>query len=240
MKYEHSNYLAHHGVKGQRWGVRRYQDESGKYTSYGQHHQIELEKRYRKAGASKEGARYLADDRRRTERRNAVIAGLSVAALIGLNVYASKHGEGFVVEHMDTIKNIPTAKLAAAGITGVGLAYTHFKPKAEADTYNQYEKLSKGAKEFNSENFYNGERVAPDADKYMHDAMYNRAFTRDARAFKKYKSEYKQQGASDKKAEAMAKRRLGRDRKLRNTLGGIGSIGMTAYNIYANTSQRSI
>lgn len=34
MYYE-SNYLAHHGVKGQRWGVRRYQNEDGSLTEMG-------------------------------------------------------------------------------------------------------------------------------------------------------------------------------------------------------------
>ena len=30
-----SNYLEHHGIKGQRWGVRRFQDESGALTGLG-------------------------------------------------------------------------------------------------------------------------------------------------------------------------------------------------------------
>ena len=29
------SYLAHHGIKGQKWGIRRYQNEDGSYTSAG-------------------------------------------------------------------------------------------------------------------------------------------------------------------------------------------------------------
>lgn len=31
-------YLAHHGVKGQKWGVRRYQNKDGSYTDEGRKH----------------------------------------------------------------------------------------------------------------------------------------------------------------------------------------------------------
>ena len=31
----YSDYLAHYGVKGQKWGIRRYQNEDGSYTDLG-------------------------------------------------------------------------------------------------------------------------------------------------------------------------------------------------------------
>lgn len=37
MKNYLEDYLAHHGIKGQRWGVRRYQNPDGSLTSLGKH-----------------------------------------------------------------------------------------------------------------------------------------------------------------------------------------------------------
>jgi hypothetical protein len=55
-------YLAHYGIKGQRWGVRRFQNEDGTLTDIGQKRYgsvNELEKDYRKADA--QGAKAILD-----------------------------------------------------------------------------------------------------------------------------------------------------------------------------------
>lgn len=33
--YEYGNYLQHHGIKGQKWGIRRYQNKNGSLTAEG-------------------------------------------------------------------------------------------------------------------------------------------------------------------------------------------------------------
>ncbi len=35
MTYEYQQYLAHHGIKGQKWGVRRFQNDDGSLTEEG-------------------------------------------------------------------------------------------------------------------------------------------------------------------------------------------------------------
>lgn len=48
-------YLAHHGIKGQKWGVRRYQNPDGSYTEEGK-------RRYKKALTPKKRYSELSDD----------------------------------------------------------------------------------------------------------------------------------------------------------------------------------
>lgn len=45
-KNNYEDYLEHHGVKGMKWGVRRYQNEDGSYTQKGLQNYRESEKKY--------------------------------------------------------------------------------------------------------------------------------------------------------------------------------------------------
>ena len=51
QNYNHSNELYHHGIKGMRWGIRRYQNDDGSLTSAGQ-------KRYARDAREKEFNKY--------------------------------------------------------------------------------------------------------------------------------------------------------------------------------------
>ena len=72
----YNTYLMHHGIKGQKWGVRRFQNTDGSYTSAGK-------SRRKKTGLSKQQARNLKDV--------AQIAG-GAAAMYGLYKVANPKG----------------------------------------------------------------------------------------------------------------------------------------------------
>lgn len=48
----HDEFLEHHGIKGMKWGIRRYQDEQGNWTEEGLKHRRMAEKNLKKATIS--------------------------------------------------------------------------------------------------------------------------------------------------------------------------------------------
>ena len=50
-------YLEHHGIKGQKWGIRRYQNPDGTLTNAGKRHQRRENKKYDKL-AKKDAKEY--------------------------------------------------------------------------------------------------------------------------------------------------------------------------------------
>lgn len=97
--YDYTVELYHHGIKGQRWGIRRFQKKDGSLTPAGKKrysdgepskndskpkkkskHQLMLEEKYTKAGMTPAEAETAARRRIITERALTAAAGLSLAA----------------------------------------------------------------------------------------------------------------------------------------------------------------
>lgn len=87
--------LYHHGIKGMKWGVRRFQKKDGSLTPAGKKryadssdkkqkspsaHRVGLEKRYRDKGMSAEEAKAAADKRIRVEKVVAATAAVTITA----------------------------------------------------------------------------------------------------------------------------------------------------------------
>lgn len=68
---KHEEMLEHHGIKGQKWGVRRFQNKDGTRTALGKKREAtpdEKEKKTRKADVKKRRTMSDADIRKRIER----------------------------------------------------------------------------------------------------------------------------------------------------------------------------
>lgn len=101
--------LYHWGIKGQKWGVRRYQNKDGSLTPAGKKrydndgetnkskHRLRLEEKYRQRGMTQQEAETAASARIKTEKIIAVTGAMTVAAVSAY--YVNKH----VKDHVDGV-----------------------------------------------------------------------------------------------------------------------------------------
>lgn len=85
--YDTDDDLQHHGVKGQKWGVRRYQNKDGSLTSLGRIHLNALQKALTDKGVD-------VDEVKRKIRIGAHLAGgaLAVVGTVAASVAVRKYG----------------------------------------------------------------------------------------------------------------------------------------------------
>lgn len=106
------NSIYHHGVKGQKWGIRRYQNPDGSLTPAGQKRYGRLVDRYKKAGMSDEEISAALQKKTKTETAIAVGIGaiaLGTAAFVAYRKLGGKYIDRTIKAgtKMNTLTNNP-------------------------------------------------------------------------------------------------------------------------------------
>ena len=160
--YTYPNYLAHYGIKGMKWGVRRYRNADGTLTATGKSryydpklekaiqadeaiykktlaqtkskHQLSLEQKYKTRGMNSKTAAVAAYKRVRLEKTIAAVAAVSAVALTAY--VAKKHYDKVTDQILDS--NVVLKRVATDTKTAQKHAFYATPNKADENRYGGF------------------------------------------------------------------------------------------------------
>ena len=133
MAHKECNYdeLYHHGIKGQKWGIRRFQKKDGTWTAKGKKHRESEENTQKKESVNSE------EKKRKVAKTAAVIGGVALSAVavgIAAKAYNDKrlrrqYADDFAFEHREAMKQAEQTALACRDrLRNVSMAQVPSRP----------------------------------------------------------------------------------------------------------------
>ena len=200
MTVYYANSLYHHGIKGQKWGVRRFQNKDGSLTAAGRKrydddsgprekkqkeykipknkslHRLKIEEKYKAKGMSEKEAEQAAAKRIRGEQFAVGAAAVTVAACVAYNKYKN-HNVDKVLKNVE-FHRVMTTDNPDAPIRKDGARYVAYNKNDRmkyrgiyGDQLNQQNRGGLGALELESEmSRRQGKKFGPHKMKELHDA----------------------------------------------------------------------
>lgn len=125
---EHNYYLAHHGVKGQKWGIRKKRELSGTRP-------VKSKKSEHQDDIREHGSIIIYDDPKKlkSKARKNILTAVGGAAMAGLGAVAARQmmTQGDAVRSRKLIALSLAASIAAVGSAGVGVSQLRTAKRVE-------------------------------------------------------------------------------------------------------------
>lgn len=122
-----SDYIKHHGILGQKWGIRRFQNRNGRLTPVGREHVAENKK-----GSSEDGSKKgLSDKQKKALKIGAAAVGTALAAYGGYKLYQAIGEKS--IQSMG-IKTVEPERIKVDTIKVDKTPVSTFKPTLEFNT----------------------------------------------------------------------------------------------------------
>jgi hypothetical protein len=126
-----TNYLAHHGIKGQKWGIRRFQNPDGTWTDAGKNRYNDSTSRTVNAKDTTRGM----SDATKNKLKKAAIATVAVAGTAAVAYVGAKHLNNIAVNSLHTQDYIRGQQWLEARDRELG---DYFNYRQQAENLKQY------------------------------------------------------------------------------------------------------